>query len=421
MRGTAGVHGGRNSAPSDNESINGSTNRRFTNRPSVGLLIWGPMVPASDNKFGMLILLSIQTILGSFCFSRFRKWRKDLTASHKMETTWRSARNELVTLTKIPSINEIPSLNRFSDTSGSPMFRRKFQRNFALFRSAFFVLTGIFLLSQSTVEVCRLLLVQSDPWVDQAKMVRNKKIFNDIAEYFGEPIDARKIAVKSVETGNSVSLKSAEIRQTVAILRAQQEQKGWIIKWFGPIEYKPLSLLQYLNKIEYTLNMESLLDQKSRLHALFSNSNFSGKLKDVQRCELNSKRHSLLEVTESDRTHYQETLQKNLNFKYKIADDKTSLPVAREQNFYLSSKMSDFKKSNKKIFIDPIIKDKNDIQLKGLFDFHDPWLNLALETALSIKFIPTLMKHPKDFTNNSGILNDDDSMNEIEKLENKKK
>ena len=41
------------------------------------------------------------------------------------------------------------------------------------------------------------------------------------------------------------------------------------------------------------------------------------------------------------------------------------------------------------IIIDPAMKSKDNLDLDEIWTLHDPWMNLALDTSLSIKFIPT--------------------------------
>ena len=393
-----------NHNPDKGPVINNNNDRNnelkvFTNRPSLGLKLWGPLVPAADNRRGLWTLLSIQTVVGVYAFYRF----------HKLSTTLR-------VLNKFNNINRYynlpPSLNRF--TSPQTALATRFRSNKALaWRKVGALLTGVVLLSQSCLEYCRLMLLPFDPWYDEAKLMRDKKFFNDIVKFYYTKDDKSMDSIKIVKmvastsdngndsneengdrntedsTGNNNnnndrdsleinkkehvrtrSLNADERRQSMAILKAQKEQANPVIKWFGPIDYKPMSFGQYLDLLEYYLSMrENLEIGRSNSNAILIRPDWEEK--------------------------YLKLCKRNQNWRDQIIKHPYMLPKSNavdpsnSTNGNLESLTLPTKLSARNIFIDSAIESNDKLDLDEIWTLYDPWMNLALDTSLSIKFIPT--------------------------------
>ncbi|QLQ78699.1 hypothetical protein HG537_0B00480 [Torulaspora globosa] len=361
---------------------------KFYVRPSIGLRLWGPLVPASDNKAGLWTLIGIQSAIGLLCMYRIKRLRTSLKTVRK-------------------DIADFPSLNRFSTTHGellispvsvtpikatsmsvqngvqkasysgaafgtSSFFKSSSQDSgsggkfsgFSTFRQVVYLLTGTLLLSQSLLEICRLKLLKYDPWCEEAKSVRDKKFFNDIIRFYHEGIDPTKVRVKDASSGNVMPTNIPEVKQSVALVRAQSEAENPIIKWYGPLEYKPMSFSEYLDKLEYHLDMLVFLQEKRKLK--------KGSIEVMQKIT-----HSSTEVEQLKRNNRE--LRKKT---YELVSEapKNSIPRTDRTLTY----------PTRGILMDADCKTAEDFDLQEMWKLYDPWMSLALDTSLSIKFLPTI-------------------------------
>lgn len=375
---------------------------KFYVRPSLGLRLWGPFVPASDNKVGLWSLVGIQTVFGLFCMYRIKGLRGPLKSVKK-------------------DIADIPSLNRFSTTHGeillsptnaklspltatastvlksgratgtsfggpSSFFKSKSKNTdhgffksagFVAFRKVLYLLTGTLFLSQSMLEACRLTILKYDPWIEEAKSVREKKFFNDIIQFYHEGIDPTKVRVKDAKNGNVMPTNIPEVKQSVALVRAQAEAENPIIRWYGPIEYKPMTFTEYLDRLEYHLDMSDFLQEKKNL-------------KDNTIQVMKKITHSPTEVEQVIKTN-----EENRRKLHEITSNaqKGSMPLSpHAQGYPLRGIVMDVNQDEPEKF-----------DLEEVWHLYDPWMNLALDTSLSIKFLPTVMTS-SDITD--GVLNE---------------
>lgn len=363
---------------------------KFYVRPSLGLRLWGPLVPASDNKVGLWSLIGIQSAVGIFCMYRIRKLRGSLNTVRK-------------------NIADIPSLNRFSTTQGelvmpppsltgtapttftaghgvqkasyggtafggaSSFFKSSSEENgksgfkfasFMTFKQVIYLLTGTLLLSQSLLEACRLTILKYDPWAEEAKSVRDKKFFNDIIKFYHEGIDPTKVRVKDASSGNVMPTNIPEVKQSVALVRAQAEAENPVIKWYGPLEYKPMSFSEYLDKLEYHLEMIVFL-QENR------------KAKETAMEIMHKITYSATEV--------EELVKKNVENRKKAYELVTN---AHKGSIPLSDKVQTYPMRG--VLMETENQSPEDFDLEEMWNLYDPWMNLALDTSLSIKFLPTV-------------------------------
>ncbi|SCU98879.1 LAME_0G00914g1_1 [Lachancea meyersii CBS 8951] len=347
--------------PNDEKAI------QFYPRPSLGLRLWGPLVPASDNRTGLWTLVGVQTGIGLLCFQRFRT-----LGSRIMKR----------------DISEFPSLNRFSTTrgdiymgahvgtsfGGTHSFRRVghagsngfFQSaRFNTFKRTMYLLSGSLLLSQSLLEACRLTILKYDPWYEEAHSAREKQFFNDIVRYYHEGIDPTRFKVKDAVNGNVLPLNTPEVKQSVAFARATVDADSWLISWFGPLEYKPMSFTEYLDRLEYHLEMTDFIRNR---HSKDATTQLLGRAVTHKKQE------------------YDELMKKNAQTRQNVhsfmeSAPKHSIPVTNSPR----------QSSLKGTILDSSLQDPQDIDLAETWTTFNPWLDLALETSLSIKFLPTVL------------------------------
>ncbi|SMN20109.1 similar to Saccharomyces cerevisiae YCL044C MGR1 Subunit of the mitochondrial (mt) i-AAA protease supercomplex, which degrades misfolded mitochondrial proteins [Maudiozyma saulgeensis] len=388
---------------------------RFYVRPSLGLKLWGPLVPASDNRTGLWTLVGIQTALGLLCFHRFRKLvnRSLLTVANK-------AKKEGEMFNTVKNIADIPTLNRFSTThkvlvmNNLPLAQQTAtnggtsgKSKFSMLRKVLYLISGTALLSQSMLEFCRLKVLKYDPWYEEARTARDKKFFNDIMKFYHEGIDPNEVKVKDVTSGNIMSTNIPEVRQSVALIRAQAESQNPIIRWYGPIEFKPMSFSDYLDQMEYYLEMNDLLLKKKQ---------FKKKSSSPSDTNNSSGPVSLLSLISHTDEEYQEIKKQNK----KINDDvlKNTFNVTRSENqevqdaesnssgnsphvpeYQRRTATSDLTVPVRGVTLDPKLTDPQQINLEEVWALYDPWMSLGLDTSLSIKFIPTVLERsPTDET-----------------------
>lgn len=364
---------------------------KFYVRPSLGLRLWGPLVPASDNKAGLWTLIGIQSAIGIFCMYRIRRLGSPFKTVRK-------------------NIADIPSLNRFSTTQGelvvppgrigstpaafaakpgtqkasysgtpfggvSSFFKSSSNRSkfkfagFVSFKQVVYLLAGTLLLSQSLLEGCRLTILKYDPWCEEAKSVRDKKFYNDIIKFYHEGIDPTKVRVKDASSGNVMPTNIPEVKQSVALVRAQAEAENPIIKWYGPLEYKPMSFSEYLDKLEYHLEMMAFLEENR-------------KVKETAMELMQRITYSDLEVDQ--------IVKKNEDNRKKALD---LVSNAQKNSIPLASKVQDYPLRG--VLLESDSESPEDIDLEEMWRLYDPWMNLALDTSLSIKFLPTVSQRPE--------------------------
>ncbi|KAL3234251.1 Mitochondrial inner membrane i-AAA protease supercomplex subunit MGR1 [Nakaseomyces bracarensis] len=407
---------------------------KFWVRPSLGLRLWGPLVPASDNKTGLWTLVAIQSSIGLLCFYKYKSLRLvNGTIRSAASKTTKSAMETPLT-NRAPSGNQVkamneadfvkkdiadfPTLNRFSTTHGDMFvntqnvqvganapsstivpdvsktvlegqtdsagitgllkyFRRKDNKqsffksdNWLIFKKVFYLLAGTVILSQSMLEACRLTILKYDPWCEEAKTVREKKFFNNIVKFYHEGIDPTKVKVKDAVSGNIMPTNVPEVKQSVALVRAQSEAENPVIAWFGPIEYKPMSFSEFLDRLEFHLDMFEYFQSKRT-----ANETALGFLTTIR-----NETERLKEDNVKNRRTVLEKLQKDVE-----AGEDASQPGLK-----LDKRKPFMSPNSRSIILEEDVKHPEDIDLNDMWSLYDPWLNLALETSLSIKFIPTV-------------------------------
>lgn len=342
----------------------------FYPRPSLGLRMWGPLVPASDNRAGLWSLVAAQTAVGLLCMKRFRSLGSRVIKR---------------------DISDFPSLNRFSTTHGNMYVTRhgatafggahSFHRRvgartgffhserFNTFKRVVYLLSGTLILSQSLLETCRLTILKYDPWCEEAKSVREKKFFNDIVKYYHEGVDPNRFKVKDASSGTTLPLNIPEVKQGVAVARAQAHAESIATKWFGPLEYKPMSFSDFLDRLEYYLDMSVLL-QNNRTN------NVAAEMLTKKISHSEEELRSLVENNVRNRKKAHDLLE---------TAPKNSIPLTARSSDTFS----------KGIMLDLDTQRPEDIDLGEIWSVYNPWTDLALDTSLSIKFLPTVVM-PED-------------------------
>ncbi|CAL9731584.1 mitochondrial inner membrane i-AAA protease supercomplex subunit Mgr1p [Monosporozyma unispora] len=359
---------------SDKSTTSQDKSKGFNNRPSLGLKIWGPLVPAADNRTGLWTLWTIQTGFGIYALYKFRKL-------HLTPLT-NNAKGVIMNGNYLP-----PSLNRFTNQSSSQINSKNIK-----WRKIASLIIGVGLLSQSSLEYCRLRLLPFDPWYDEARLMRDKKFFNDIIKFYykdDHSLDNIKLVKISDNPQDSTTLdkddntvdthtphqhqlknlSSMEWRQSIAIIKAQREQVNPVIKWFGPIDYKPMSFGQYLDAMEYYLSMKEIWQA-----------------------------NNMILIRPGLKKDYTTLCQKNQEWRQQIINRSSLLPNINSTENDINQKTETLNSSriqNRSILIDPVIQSRESIDLNEIWTLHDPWMNLALDTSLSIKFIPTSINSEK--------------------------
>ena len=437
--GSADTNGSNPRDTSSNNSKKGAPQSTpFYTRPSIGLKCWGPFVPAADNRTGLWTLLTIQSAIGVLCFYKFRKLRPTSPQfftpygatpikSTNLASTTTTTLNKNTTL-NAKDIADIPTLNIFSTTHKdittipppSPVHRfsqpQGSQNNplsttfkpsessgssrsspfLGLKRFLYFFAASV-LLMQSSLEFIRLYYFDYDPWYEEAKSARDKKFFNDMVKFYHEGLESKNIQVKDAVSGAVISKVTPEIRQSVALVRAQNEAENPIIKWFGPIEFKPMSFREYLDRLEFYLEMSEAFRRMRTDKDFFA----EGKLKDG--IDGNGSNEAIRKIAEllnskGDDSEYKELIRRNSEIRAQTLS--AGATIARESADSSEAVLPEGEAPPRMpsmlhargIVLDPEANNPQDIDLDDIWTLHDPWMNLALDTSLSIKFIPTIMK-----------------------------
>ncbi|CCE63469.1 hypothetical protein TPHA_0E03800 [Tetrapisispora phaffii CBS 4417] len=363
-------------------------------RPSLGLKMWGPLVPASDNRVGLWSLVGAQTLIGLFFLRRGWTIRKNVNMRNLATGVSPAFKTD---------ISNIPTLNRFSNgpvatgtattkpsifasiltrfikrqPTGSRFGARYGYQNqqswqgFRSFASLLYLFVGALVISQSTLEIMRLVLLKYDPWYDEAKSAREKKFFNDIVKYYHEGIDPTKIKVKDASSGTALSTNSPQVRQSVALVRAQAENESILTKWFGPVYFKPMSFNDFLDKLEYNLDIQDKIDDKKK-SKLISKS-IQRKLRHTP-----DELHNLKVINEENRKKTLQLLDLNRGIGESDHQGQKSEHPPRG------------------IIMDDALTSPEEVDLGEMWYLYNPWMNLALDTSLSIKFLPTVVMDTDD-------------------------
>lgn len=291
---------------------------KFYNRPSVGLKVWGPLVPASDNKFALYSLLSFQTAVGFLCLKRFR------------------------------SIKPLPSLHRFSNKSS----------RFA-FSKYIYLTVGSLFISQSLLEGARLSIFKYDPWEEEMKSVRQKAVFNNVIKFYHKNIDPTKFKIKDMSNGNLLSINSPQVKQSIALINAQNEANHPLIRYFGPIEYKPMSFSEYLDRVQYYLEaLDSIKDSDTF--------NFESSQLRKQLILSDEEQRNIIKNNEKI---YQDILENDVD------SNVSTISVNQNRN----------------VIMGPHRNELETLDFDDIWSVYNPWSALQLDTSLSIKFLPTVI------------------------------
>ncbi|AAS54091.1 AFR719Wp [Eremothecium gossypii ATCC 10895] len=346
------------------DKASGVVRTPFHLRPSLGLALWGPLVPASDNRAGLWTLVGLQTLMGAFFVSRFRALRPKLLKR---------------------DIADFPSLNRFSKTSGdmhvgpvhvfadfggTHSFHRRagespgfFQsRRFVSLKRALYLSTGVVLLVQSALESARLTLLVYDPWEEQARGVRDKQFYNDVVRYYHEGVDPARFIVKDPASGNTLPVNVPEVKQGVALARAHTNARNIITRWLGPLDCKPLSSSEFLDKLEHYLDTCDFIQDMNNKRLFGNPAEVKARQKALD---------ALIQANKENRRRIRHILD-----------------ITPPRGLPLSPKAVD--QGLRSIILDPDHESTEDLDLHELWSIYNPWVDLALDTSLSIKFLPTV-------------------------------
>ena len=203
----------------------------------------------------------------------------------------------------------------------------------------------------------RLTLLKYDPWVEEAKSIREKQFFNDIVKFYHEGVDSTKFKAKDELSGQTISLNLPEVKQSIAVARAQAQAENLVTKWFGPLDYKPQTFTEYLDKLEYYLNMTDFLNNLRRQKKM-----------DESNLEL-------IKITEENKRNRE-----------KIYNIVAHAPPRAIRSHDIPG---DF--GIRKVLLPHDIESSTEIPLTEIWSIYNPWTNLALDTALSIKFFPSFI------------------------------
>ncbi|KAH3678218.1 hypothetical protein WICMUC_001647 [Wickerhamomyces mucosus] len=259
-------NGGNSNDSGKKAPIKGDGNEKsftFYTRPSIGLKIWGPLVPAADNLPAIGILLGIQTVMGSMMIRNLRK-------------QWRTS---------------------------------------SIFSKVVNAGAGTYLLYKAGLEIPRFILPY-DPWYDEAKSARDKAIRNN-------------------------------------------ESVNW---WFGPWDFKPMTLQEWNAKLDNWIEEESESDEE------FSQVNHEFKKVYLKLKQINRAKNSKI---------LDELRQTSRDFKYILPNYQNFINAQLERpNLYIPEDL------------EPFITSDESIALDELWDINDPWEALGKDVDYIVRIIP---------------------------------
>ncbi|KAL6942691.1 hypothetical protein ACO0RG_001652 [Hanseniaspora osmophila] len=444
-----------NSSGSNDNNNNNNNNRDnnssaqnpmlFTSRPSVGLRLWGPLVPASDCTWGMWTLLGIQTAIGFTLLTKFRV------------SLWKYRMGKTVT----KEIADIPSLNRFSTTHGTIQYKPEnllkqvngtapvaknglnqfggthtfhfihqptrweklvgkwknsmYSRWMSHSMRLVYLFSGSILLSLSMLEFSRLVVFDYDPWVEQMKSAREKQFYNDTSRFYREGVDPSKFEVKvqDAATGKFVDVTSdPEIRAHVAMARALMVQNSWISKWFGPLEVKPLTFKEYLDKIEQYEVSKLAAEEAFKLIDARLAMPLPEAVQHLNTFALDSEntRKKTLELLHSLPANVLPSVSSiyannplNDQPDGKGAERKTLGQAPKEKHNSLQLQ------DDIKIF-PPNCKEPQQVRVGDTWLYNDPWSKLGVETHLGVKIIPSTPTYFEETNDGTNTTNQDSTL-----------
>ncbi|OBA26418.1 i-AAA protease complex subunit Mgr1 [Hanseniaspora valbyensis NRRL Y-1626] len=387
--------------PKEHDDDNNNSNILFYSRPSIGLRLWGPLVPASDCNWGLWLLTGTQITVGYIFLRRFRV----------------SMKNYFMNRPITKQIKDIPSLNRFSqDSTGTIQFTKQSNGHFGgaqtfhiqrspskleLFTNKYksskwykyighltrftYLLLGSVLTSLAVLEAMRLLLLDYDPWAEQAKAAREQQFYNDANQYYREGIDPSKtrIRVKDPSSGKLIDITNDDsLRSNIAMARAGVLHNKFFFEWFGPVNMKPFDFNEFLTFIEqYEMNKEAMKE------AILANPKRLLKEQDLQNCK---KLELALDKQNRDN---RETF---LNMGTKTLGHQMAGTVSNTTN------------SSPVVILPPNARDPDHMAFIDTWETNEPWNRLGLDIHMSARFIPSSTV----YHNNDENFDDDDNSND---------
>lgn len=423
----------------------------FYSRPSIGLRFWGPLVPASDCNWGLWLLTGTQMTIGYFFLRRFRV----------------SIKNYLQNRPITKQIKDIPSLNRFSnDSTGTIQFvkqsnvtsltrkqntelvqghfggaqtfhiqrlptkwelllnkyRSKKTYKYVRFITSFtYLLLGSVLFSLAILEAMRLLLLDYDPWTEQAKAAREQQFYNDASKYYREGVDPSKtrIRVKDPATGKLIDITNDDsLRSNIAMARAGVLHNKLFFEWFGPISMRPFDFNEFLTFIEqYELNKEAMKE------AALAHPNAALKEKDLQNCktlEVNfdkqnrASRENLLNMGEGGMTNV------TFNGRSPVNDIANQLKINSNNSLeslghQMAGSVADPISNSPVVIFPPSASDSDHIAFIDTWEANEPWNKLGLDIHMSARFIPSSTLYDNNPPPGSNTGGSDNSKENVEK------
>ncbi|XBW37399.1 hypothetical protein QEN19_002979 [Hanseniaspora menglaensis] len=409
----------------------------FYSRPSIGLRFWGPLVPASDCNWGLWLLTGTQMTIGYFFLRRFRV----------------SMKNYFLNKPITRQIKDIPSLNRFSqDSKGTIQFLK--QSNFSsltksknnelvqghfggaqtfhiqrlpskreVLMSKFkasksykylsfltrfsYLLIGSVLTSLAVLEAMRLLLLDYDPWAEQAKASREQQFYNDASQYFREGIDSSKtrIRVKDPSSGKLIDVTNDDsLRSNIAMARAGVLHNKLFFEWFGPMNMKPFDFNEFLTFIEqYEMNKDAMKE------AALMHPNRALKEQDLQNCkklELGLDKQN--RISRSNILNMGNTGMANVTFNglSPVNDIASQLKINSNNsteliNDQIASNVTTASSTIPVVILPPNARDPEHMAFIDTWEANEPWNKVGLDIHMSARFIPssTVFSSNEDDTN----------------------
>ncbi|KAL6929258.1 hypothetical protein ACO0SA_002598 [Hanseniaspora valbyensis] len=431
--------------PKEHDDDNNNSNILFYSRPSIGLRLWGPLVPASDCNWGLWLLTGTQITVGYFFLRRFRV----------------SMKNYFMNRPITKQIKDIPSLNRFSqDSTGTIQFTKQsnvtsltrnknselvqghfggaqtfhIQRSpskLELFTNKYksskwykyighltrftYLLLGSVLTSLAVLEAMRLLLLDYDPWAEQAKAAREQQFYNDANQYYREGIDPSKtrIRVKDPSSGKLIDITNDDsLRSNIAMARAGVLHNKLFFEWFGPVNMKPFDFNEFLTFIEqYEMNKEAMKE------AILANPKRLLKEQDLQNCKKLE-----LALDKQNRDNRETFLNMGTNGMANVTFNGLS-PVNDIANQFkinsnnnletlghqMAGAVSNTTNSSPVVILPPNARDPDHMAFIDTWEANEPWNRLGLDIHMSARFIPSSTVY---HSNDENVVDDDDNSND---------